>query len=297
MAKKKKFKISFFGEKSGKKISDSHISLFRVLKAAAIVFVIAGIGVGFVFLDRAIIFDKHAVLTLINPPSWATQELEAKIFKAAKASGEDLKIDEDLAANVYRNLTNNVAWLSDIKVRVHNDKLWIIADWRKPVAMIKIANGKIYVDKDLIVLDYVPIPTLGIVEVTGLASLKAPPDGQVFRGDDLAAAVSILTKLSMMDEKVTPEKPLLLNIAKIDVTNFNGRKKASAPHIKLYTTNDTEIIWGAEFGTWQRYAEATDEQKLANLYGYYKEFGTFKDAKYINLRQPQDRLHKPVDNY
>ncbi len=101
-----------------------------------------------------------------------------------------------------------------------------------------------------------------------------------------------------MDRIVTPNKPLLNEIAYIDMTNFNGRKNHKAPHIILYTTDNTEIIWGAEIGTWQRHLEATDEEKLAKLYGFYKEHNfTLADVKYINLRDPQDRIRQPTDKY
>jgi hypothetical protein len=114
----------------------------------------------------------------------------------------------------------------------------------------------------------------------------------------LAAAVTILGKLEQMDATVAPEKPLLYEIDSIDVSNFEGRKNRREPHIVLYTKDSTEIIWGAEFGTWQRYLEAPDDEKLAKLYSYYEEFGTLLGgAKYINLRDPQETIPRPTDKY
>jgi hypothetical protein len=101
-----------------------------------------------------------------------------------------------------------------------------------------------------------------------------------------------------MDKSVTPNKPLLYDIDRIDVSNFTGRKNSRLPHIVLYTRDDTEVIWGAEFGRWQRYLEATDEEKLAKLYAYYKEYGSLSGGvKYINLRDPQDNIPQPADKY
>ncbi|GAI43037.1 unnamed protein product, partial [marine sediment metagenome] len=49
---------------------------------------------------------------------------------------------------------------------------------------------------------------------------------------------------------------------------------------------------------WQKYLEATDEEKLAKLYGYYKEYGSLLNAvKYINLRNPQETVPRPIDKY
>jgi len=101
-----------------------------------------------------------------------------------------------------------------------------------------------------------------------------------------------------MDELITPDKPLLYEIDYIDVSNFEGREDTRFPHIVLYATDKTEIIWGAEIATWQRYLEATDEEKLAKLYGYYKEHGSLLNGvKYINLRNPQDKIPLPIDKY
>jgi len=149
------------------------------------------------------------------------------------------------------------------------------------------------------VLDFVQMPHLPIVKITGLPLItKTPQLGKVWGGDDLAAALTILDRLDQMDRLVTPDKPLLYEIDRVDVSNFNGRENSKLAHIVLYAKDDTEIIWGAEVGKWQRYLESTDEQKLANLYGYYKEYGTLSgDAKYINLRDPQDNIPLPIDKY
>jgi hypothetical protein len=173
----------------------------------------------------------------------------------------------------------------------------IEARWRKPLALVKSGSQNFYVDDELVVLDFVPIPNLPIVGIEGL-SARVPSQGEVWQSDDLDAAVTILAKLDQMDKSVTPDKPLLYEIDRIDVSNFNGRKNSRFPHIVLYTKDDTEIIWGAEFGTWQRYLETTDEEKLAKLYAYYKEYGSLSGGvKYINLRDPQDNISQPIDKY
>ena len=101
-----------------------------------------------------------------------------------------------------------------------------------------------------------------------------------------------------MDKSITPDKPLLSEIDRIDVSNFNGRQDGRKPHIVLYAKDNTEIMWGAAVGKWQQHLESTDEQKLAKLYGYYKDFGTLSGrAKYINLRDPKDKIPLPIDRY
>jgi hypothetical protein len=274
-------------------------SLIGILKVAAVVCIFIAVGVFFYFAERYVKSAKPAKtgsLELVNTPEWVSDELKAKILAAA--DGETFRLNEEVAQVVAENLAS-VAWLNEVKVQTKHERLLIEAGWRKPMALVKLGLQSFYVDAELVVLDFVPMPNLPIVRIKGLsATIRVPPPGEVWQSDELAAAVTILTKLDQMDKSVTPDKPLLYEIDRIDISNFNGRENSRFPHIIFYTKDNTEIIWGAEFGTWQRYLEATDEEKLAKLYGYYKEYGTLSGGvKYINLRDPQDNISQPIDKY
>jgi len=267
------------------------------LKVLAIVCVFVVAGVSLYFAERYVKSAKPAEtgpLELVNIPEWVSSELKTKIRDAA--GGKTLRLDEEAAEVVAENLAS-VAWLDNIKIQTTHKQVLIEARWRKPLALVKSGSQSFYVDDELVVLDFVPIPNLPIVRIEGLSE-RVPSQGEVWQSDDLDAAVTILAKLDQMDKAVTPDKPLLYEIDRIDVSNFNGRKNSRFPHIVLYTKDDTEIIWGAEFGTWQRYLETTDEEKLAKLYAYYKEYGSLSGGvKYINLRDPQDNISQPIDKY
>jgi hypothetical protein len=137
------------------------------------------------------------------------------------------------------------------------------------------------------------------VNIRGLATMtKMPLPGEVLQLEDLAAALAILEQLNQMDKLVTPDKPLLFEIDSIDVSNFKGRQSNRYAHIILYAKDNTEIIWGAEIDAWSQHLEAKDEEKLAKLYNYYKEFGSLTGgAKYIDLRTPQGKVPLPIDKY
>lgn len=274
-------------------------SLTGILKVSAVICVFVAAGVFFYFAEKYVKSAKPAEtgpLELVNAPEWVSSELKAKILTAA--GGKTFKLNEEVAQVVAENLAS-IAWLNEVKVQTTHERLLIEAGWRKPLALVKLGLQSFYVDTELVVLDFVPIPNLPIVRINGLSlTIRVPPPGEVWQSDDLAAAVTILTKLDQMDKSVTPDKPLLYEIDRIDVSNFNGRENSRFPHIIFYTKDNTEIIWGAEFGTWQRYLEATDEEKLAKLYGYYKEYGSLSGGvKYINLRDPQDNISQPIDKY
>jgi hypothetical protein len=289
-------------KKLRKKITVPHLMFFLKVTVAVAAFIV--IGVGFTLLNdyvknRRSVSDKTALLELVNPPAWLSEELKEKIYAAAVAGGEDLKLDEEAARSVQQNLEKYAAWLDETVVQATHESLRIEAKWRKPIALVKLGMLKVYVDSELVVLDFLEMEKLPIVEVKGLPlTVKVPPAGSVWQRDDLAAAVELLVQLNRMDNLVTPEKPLLYEIDNIDVSNFNGRRDNRLSHIILYTTDNTEIIWGAEVGTWQRHLESTDEDKLAKLYGHYKEYGTLLgNIKYINLRDPVDNIPQPVDKY
>jgi hypothetical protein len=297
--KSKTKRISFkLGNSKKKKQRTYRSSLTVILKVLAMVCVFAVGGVSLYFAERyvkSVSPAESGPLELVNVPEWVSSDLKAKICNAA--GGKNFRLDEETAQITAENLAS-VAWLYNVKIQTTHNRLRIKADWRKPVAIVKSGLQNFYVDAEMVVLNFVPVPELPIVKIEGLSSTKTPPPGEVWQSDELAAAVTILAKLDQMDISVTPDKPLLYEIDRIDVSNFAGRENTRLPHIILYTKDNTEIIWGAEFGTWQRHLEATDEEKLAKLYSYYKEYGSLLGgAKYINLRDPQDNIPQPVDKY
>jgi len=287
-------------------------SLIRILKILAVaciftsaaVCIVVGIVVGFSFLEKYVkettpVSEQTIRLELANVPAWVNDQLKQKVLAVARADGKDLRLDENAAGPLQQNITREVVWLHEVTVQRTHDGFRIEGQWRRPVGLIKSGLSRFYVDAEQVVLDFVQMPHLPIVKITGLPLItKIPPLGQVWGRDGLAAAIEIIKRLEQMDKLVTPDKPLLYEIDRIDVGNFNGRENTQHPHIVMYAKDNTQIIWGAEVGKWQRYLESTDEQKLAKLYGYYKEYGTLSGgAKYINLRDPQDNIPLPIDKY
>ena len=271
-----------------------------MVKVAAVIGFLAASGA---FLRYAEAYVKtinpaqEGTLVLVGVPDWVKYDLRERV--ADVAGGKQFPLTEETASMVARNLAP-MAWLDDVDVQVTHNSVRVKARWRKPVALIDIPEDheKIYVDEDLVVLDYMPMPHLPIIEIKGVGLKRRPSPGQVFDQQDLAAGVALVVLLNRMDAERTPEKPLIEHIASIDVRNYNGRKNPQGPHVVLRSKDDTQIIWGAEFGEWTKYGEARDDQKLAKLYTYYHDYGSLSaGAKYINLRDPQDRVPKPIEKY
>ncbi len=278
------------------------LSLAGILKVLLLVCIVAAVGIGLVLLDKYIkstsTSQSSLILELADVPAWVNEPLKEKVYAAATAAGANLKLDEKAAKSVQQNIESRVAWLKEVEVQAISNRLLIKAKWRKPLALVKQGLHSFYIDNELVMLDFVPMTNLPIVKIQGLSVVtKLPRLGQIWQKDDLTAAVAVLDRLDRMDKLVVSHKPLLYEIDSIDISNFNGRENSRLPHIILYTKNDTEIIWGAEIDNWQQFLEAKDEEKLAKLYSYYKEYGTLNNAKYINLRDPQQTIPTPIDKY
>lgn len=291
---------SWRGAKKKKRRVSRGWNWVAIAKVAAVVCLLAATGAFLRFAEGYVTSGtatKDGELILVDVPRWANWDLKARVV--AVAGGDHFPLGQETAEVLARNL-EPLAWLDDVKVQVMHDSVRLSARWRKPIALIDRHPTKFYVDSDLVVLDYMPMAHLPIVEIKGLALGLAPipSPGQVFDRDDLAAAVNLIKLLHRMDAEITPDNPLLEQIATIDISNFKGQKRPREPHIVLFTKDGTQVIWGAEIGEWAKYLEAKDEQKLAKLYTYYKEYGSLSaGVKYINLRDPQDKVPQPIDKY
>ena len=302
--KKISFRLSGLTKRKRQRASWFGPSLIIILKILAVVCVIIGIVIGLMSLEKYVIKTMPARqgagdLELADVPVWVSDQLKEKVYTIATAKGSNVGLDDEAVASVQRNIEELVPWLDEVQVRATHNILRVEARWRKPIALVKSGRIKFYVDAEQVVLDYMQMPDLPIVEIKGLPPItKTPPLGEVWQRDDLAAAVIILDRLDQRDKSLTSGKPLLYEIDRIDVSNFNGRKNSRQAHIILYSKDNTEIIWGAEVGKWQRHLESTDQEKLAKLYGYYEDYGSLSGgAKYINLRDPRDKIPLPIDKY
>jgi len=272
----------------------------RPLMIAGVCAALVAVGIGLWLLERYLRQARSPAvgpLALEEVPAWVDQSPPLRDKIIAAAGGVYLPLQEDVAKALAANLSA-VAWLDNVQVRVTPSDVRIRAHWRKPVATVEMGTVRFYVDEDLVVLDYVDLPHLGIKRVTGVQWPHVPLLGEILNGDDLKEAIDILALLECMDIRTTPVRPLLSEIESIDVSNFQGRRSARGPHLVLFAKDGTQVVWGAEIGTWGTHLEARDEEKLALLYSYYKTWGTLMGSvQYIELRAPQYEVSSPIDQY
>jgi hypothetical protein len=301
----KKTGFNIFGLGSGGTKITRKSNATGYVKATLFVCAFALVLAGFAFLDGYVKTQTtgssgNRTIELVGEvPNWVSEEIKNRIYAAATAEANNSSNDDEkIAASAQSNIAKLVPWLADAKVQTTHKSILITGHWRKPLLLVTAEKNKFFIDAELVVLDYTPVGNLQVINITGLELSRIPPTpGQKWQGDDLAAGMAVLNRLSRMDIAVSSDKPLLRQIDRIDVANFEGRKNKREPHISLYTKEGTQIIWGAELGTWQRHLESPDDDKLAKLYTYYQQYGTLSGVKYINLRDPQQKIYLPVDKY
>jgi len=279
--------------KRKKKAQDS--GLFTILKIL-LAFGLAGLILAVFVLSERFVksSQQHETGPLVfeNVPRWVDEALRSQVY-AAIGGSRTFRLEENMASLVVEGL-EAVAWLHQIQARVTHRDIRVSAQWRKPLAQFESGSTAFYVDTDGVVLDRIDLD-LPIVTIRGVRVRQRPAAGTVLEKDDLFAAIGLISLLNRMDKRLCPDKPLLAEIDAIDMTNFQGHQNQSNPHIVLVTKDKTPIHWGAELGAWGKYLELSDEKKLANLYGYYKDCGTLlgEDSKYINLRDSRHEIPLP----
>lgn len=257
---------------------------------------IAGGAVGLIYLDRyvkATIGPEEAVgpLAYVKLPTWVNQQWKDSIYETV-GEGPFL-LNETTAKTIARQL-EAISWLNHVKTQVTPDYIKIEADYRRPVGLVDLGrNRKYYLDAKMVVLDTLPLDTLPLIEIKGIASPRSiPAPGVTWAAEDARAAVELLDMLYKMDmhfqQAEQLEKPLLDEIESIDVSNFAARKSNKDSHIILNVKDGTtKINWGAAWGQASRYVEQDEKDKLTDLYQFFMDHNNSlrATAKYIELRQ------------
>lgn len=258
----------------------------------------AGLSVGFYYMKQYIQKSGPAAthtgpMELVGPPEWLGQEWLATITNVA--GGGRFVLNEQSAAAVGQRLAT-LSWMHGIRVKTTPETLQVHAEYRRPAARVQLAGGQwVYLDREMVVLDYLPLSAFPIVEIRGFNARSLPEPGSEFRSESAEAAIKLLEILEKMDQKCCPQKPLLGEIEAMDVSNYAGGKSASRPHLVLRAQDGTEIHWGAAYGQSARFLEANEAEKLTKLYNFYRQNGStlLGKVKYVELRTPQTERPRP----
>jgi hypothetical protein len=258
----------------------------------------AGITIGFTYLNRYIRtqgpgVQKSGPMELVGVPDWLEPKWIETITQTA--GGGRFLLNDQSARQVAEKL-EALSWMDQVRAKATPTVLQVEAVYRKPVARVKLRTDRwVYLDGEGMVLDSLPLDSMPLAEISGLAADSVPSPGGICRAEEAAAAIQILKILDKMDQRCCPDKPLLREIASIEMGNFTLKKSASQPHITLVAKDDTPIHWGAAYGKAALYLEADEAEKLTMLYNFYTQNGNtlLGKVKYIELRTPVNQRPRP----
>ncbi len=271
---------------------------FKPLAVGVSILVVIGITIGGFFLLEKFVKQnlgadqKTGPLELCNTPKWVSRELLELI--AESAGSMVFTLNENTAQGLAANLAE-LEWLYDVTVQVTPRTVQVYASYRKPIAKISRGLQTYYLDEQRVLLRPVPLENVILVEIEGYPASLASSPGVVLDSVAVENAVHILQVLHKMDEISCPQKPLLREIKAIDISNFNGRKDSSSAQIVLKAMDGTGILWGAPYGESEKHLEPSEKEKVAMLYGFYKDNGTLQGlVKYIDLTVSPHSIPKPT---
>ena len=255
------------------------LSLGLVAGALAVL----GLIVGLAFLrNRALRQSVPAITDVIlaNQPDWmedtTADEICQVVLELAAQDPSDLNLPAKAAVRLVQN-----PWVKRVlPVGVVNDRhgaLVIRCEFRKPFAAVNSGGFFVRVDDEAIVLpDRLLLSR--VKTIIGVRS-EAPEAGQLWDSPELLAAVQLL--------RLIDGRPFSREIAVVDVSNYDGRRKRSKPHIVLLTDERSELRWGRAIGAEGR-IEVNSMQKLQHLEALFTEYGSLNKILYVRLtgREP-----------
>ncbi|OXU14812.1 cell division protein FtsQ/DivIB [Sedimentisphaera salicampi] len=222
---------------------------------------------------------REISMVLRGYPEWINTPLKKRIVEQGYIGLEKLTAKPGTAELVAENLRSKFPWLKNVRVQTSVNRLTIVADYRKPAVLLRHKSTKFYISEDMTVLDYIPMNSLSVPEVSGVVLASAPSPGEPLFHEQIKAAVKLTQLFRAMDKSRT--RKFLPHVESIDVENY-GITDSSIPQIVLKTKDGLDIFWGAAPGDAEAYFEIPEEKKLAVLYTIFESHPNLK-GRYENI--------------
>lgn len=159
------------------------------------------------------------------------------------------------------------------------NKIRAAVEWRRPVAMVRIAEGLLPVDADGVLLpsrDFTPVEAAQYPRIVGTYPLPCGPAGQNW-GDVRISHAASLAELLFSDWK------------KYGFRQIEPGPEGVSDEFVIVTHSGSRILWGhAPVVSVVR--EVSPEEKLQRLHAYYREHGSFD-----GIEGPQEIDLRPVE--
>lgn len=227
--------------------------------------------------------DVQYSITLLNPPSWLSKDLEREICLTLGVKSDDYILDKSLTEKWKQALSNN-SWIKHINM-IHRDytgHITLDCEIRFPIAAVHQDNQVYYLDLEGTVLPAGPV-SHHLVRFIGNESFLPAP-GNTVTARDLVAGLKVVQLIKNVDLHLPATERIWTELASLNIANFEGRCDSTESHLTFYTERDTPIRWGAAVGQSTANYEAQYKVKLANLYRQFKQTGSLDSYHYVELR-------------
>ncbi len=306
MARKKKKKQQIgIVEQIGEFLDSEHWSAMKgkLGKFLLVIILLGGVCGGFAFLDgyvQRVGRQRGTTLTvkMVNQPSWASTELVQQVCFSTGIRCDDDLMNDTLTQNWAANLRGN-PWVRQVNLirKCYDGLVEIDCELRRPVASIRQQNKRYYLDAEGVVLEHLPLADITdaghVVELTG-AVRALPGVGQIVQADQIVAGLQVLVMIKEVDDHLPVRERLWSELALLDVSNYEGRIDRAASHLTIYTHHNTEVRWGAAINRSRPYAEASEKNKLMQLYQSHAMYNSLDQFEYVDLRDSGKTKSDPV---
>jgi hypothetical protein len=227
--------------------------------------------------------DVQYIITLQNPPSWLSGDLEREICMSLGVASDDFILDKTLTEKWKQRLSSN-AWVKQVNT-VHRDytgHITLDCEIRFPIAAVHQGDQVFYLDLEGTVLPASPVSHHLVRFIGNESILPAPGDSVTAR--DLVAGLKVAQLIMEVDQNMPAPDRVWTELASLSLHNFEGRRDQTESHLTFYTEKNTPIRWGAAVGQSTANYEAQYKVKLANLYRQFKQTGSLDSYQYVELR-------------
>jgi len=233
------------------------------------------------YVMRDVVFpDRPPKVVLKNRPAWMSDALAIQLLNSVRPAGTHSAFDRQLLKDTASILEHN-PWIKHVNqvrrayAQKPGDTIEIDCEFRAPIALVHwkdyywLVDGEGVKLPEQFVADQLARVVMGPdrrLNIRIIEGIIQPPveSGQVWRGDDLAAALDLV--------KILYGRPYADEIVSVDVSNFGGRIDSKEAQISLITRYETAVRWGRPVNARDFFVEVSTEQKLKYLEEIYTQF-------------------------
>ncbi|MCA9266494.1 MAG: hypothetical protein KDA60_21690 [Planctomycetales bacterium] len=221
-------------------------------------------------------------------PSWIRTDVKAEAIEAGGLDNLNIR-QEDLTPRVAQAFLMH-SWVAKVHqcTKEFPAKVTVSVEYRRPVAMVKVAEGYLPVDREGFLLppgDFTQAEAAAYPRIFADAATQLGPVGTAWGDPRIHGAAAVVDALAKYWKS--------LGLYGVVATYRRAAGASSSqPEFELRTSGETKIIWGSAPGQ-EALGEAHYEVKVARLREFHDQNGSLDavgPGRVIDLRRT-DRLY------